>query len=80
MAVMCYVYLDVLNWLITLPTDALISQATALTATVKGAMPRACTVWLGHEKQSQKFLLNLAQFRGSGVRPSCHHAAAYTPF
>jgi hypothetical protein len=37
MAVMCYVYLDVLNWFMTLPSDAMTSQATALTATVTGA-------------------------------------------
>ena len=76
MGVMCCAYRDVLKWSMTLPPDAMTSQATALTATVTGAF----AVWLGHEKSSQKFLLNLAQFRGSGVRPSCHHAAAYTPF
>ena len=80
MAVVCYVYLDVLNWLMTLPTDAMISQATALTATAKGAMSGACKVWLRHVKQSKKFLLNLAQFRCSGVRPSWRHAATNKPF
>ena len=75
-----YSNLDVLNWFITLPPEAMTSLATALTATVTGAMTGAFAVWLEHEKQSQEFLLNLAQFRGSGVRPSCHHAAAYTPF
>ena len=37
MAVMRYAYLDVLNWFMTLPSDAMTSQATALTATVTGA-------------------------------------------
>ena len=38
MAVMCYAYLDVLNWFITLAPEAMTSQATALTATVTGAI------------------------------------------
>jgi len=50
MAVMCYAYLDVLNWFMTLPPEAMTSQATALTATVTGAMTGAFAVWLGHEK------------------------------
>ena len=56
------------------------SLATALTATVTGAMTGAFAVWLEHEKQSQEFLLNLAQFRCSGVRPSWRHAATNKPF
>ena len=32
MAVMCYTYLDVLNWFMRLPPDAMTSQNTALTA------------------------------------------------
>ena len=35
MAVMCYAYLDVLNWFMTLPPEA---------------MTGAFAVWLGHEK------------------------------
>lgn len=50
MAVMTYAYLDVLNWFMSLPTEAMTSQATALTATVTGAMTGAFAVWLGHEK------------------------------
>ena len=50
MAVMCYAYLDVLNWFMTLLPVALTSQATALTVTVTGAMTGAFTVWPGHEK------------------------------
>ena len=50
MAAMCYAYLDVLNWFMTLPQEAMTYQATALTATVTGAMTGAFAVWLGHEK------------------------------
>ena len=42
--------LDVLNWFMTLPPETMTSQATALTATVTGAMIGALTVWLGHER------------------------------
>ena len=34
----------------TLRPEAMTSQATALTATVTGAMTGAFAVWLGHEK------------------------------
>ena len=50
MAVMCYTYLDVLNWFMTLPPEAMTSQATALTATVREAMTGAFAAWLEHEK------------------------------
>ena len=50
MAVLCYAYLEILNWFVTLPLEAMKSQATALTATVTGAMTGAFAVWLGHEK------------------------------
>ena len=50
MAVMTYAYIDVLNWFMALPPEAMTSQATALTATVTGAMTGAFAVWLGHEK------------------------------
>ena len=50
MAVMCYAYLEILNWFVTLPLEAMTSQATALTPTVTGAMTGAFAVWLGHEK------------------------------
>ena len=43
-------YLDVLNCFMTLPPEAMTSQATALTATVRGAMTGAFIVWLGHAK------------------------------
>ena len=48
MPVMTYAYIDVLNWFMDLPPDAMTSQATALTATVTGAMTGAFAVWLGH--------------------------------
>ena len=50
MAVMCYTYLDVLNWFMTLPPEAMTSQATALTATVREAITGAFAAWLEHEK------------------------------
>ena len=50
MAVMTYAYIDVLNWFMALPPESMTSQATALTATVTGAMTGAFAVWLGHEK------------------------------
>ena len=59
MAVMCYAYLDVLNWFVTLPPEAMTSQATALTATVTGAMIGAFAVWLGHEVRNKVYILAL---------------------
>ena len=50
MGVMCCAYRDVLKWFMTLPPDAMTSQATPLTATVTGAMTGAFAVWPGHEK------------------------------
>ena len=50
MAVMCYAYRDVLKWFMRLPPEAITSQATALTATVTGAMTSAFAVCLGYEK------------------------------
>ena len=50
MLVMTYMYYEVLWWFMDLPPDAMTSQATALTATVTGAMTGAFAVWLGHEK------------------------------
>ena len=48
--VMFYAYRDFLNWFMKLPPEAMTSQATALTATVTGAMTGAFAVWLGHKK------------------------------
>jgi hypothetical protein len=50
MLVMTWMYIEVLFWFMSLPPDAMTSQATALTATVTGAMTGAFAVWLGHEK------------------------------
>ena len=50
MMVMTYMYIHVLFWFMSLPPDFMTSQATALTATVTGAMTGAFAVWLGHEK------------------------------
>ena len=50
MGVMTWMYIEVLHWFMSLAPEAMTSQATALTATVTGAMTGAFAVWLGHEK------------------------------
>jgi len=50
MFVMTWMYIEVLFWFMELSPEAMTSQATALTATVTGAMTGAFAVWLGHEK------------------------------
>lgn len=50
MAVMTWMYVEVLFWFMALSPESMTSQATALTATVTGAMTGAFAVWLGHEK------------------------------
>ncbi len=50
MAIMCIMYIRVIEWFMSLPQDEVSTQATALTATVTGAMTGAFAVWLGHEK------------------------------
>lgn len=50
MAVMTFMYVEVLYWFMGLSAESMTSQATALTATVTGAMTGAFAVWLGHEK------------------------------
>ena len=50
MTEMCYAYLDISNWFMTLRPEAMTSQATALTATGTGAMKDAFAVWLEHQK------------------------------
>ena len=50
MLVMTIMYIQVLHWFMDLSPEAMTSQATALTATVTGAMTGAFAVWLGHEK------------------------------
>jgi len=50
MLVMTLMYVDVLRWFMCLPPDAMTSQATALTATVTGAMTGAFACWLSSEQ------------------------------
>jgi len=50
MAVMTWMYCEVLWWFMSLPPDAMTSQATALTATVSGTFTGGFAAWLGHEK------------------------------
>tara|TARA_R110002074_G_scaffold350041_2_gene520857 strand:- start:277 stop:483 length:207 start_codon:yes stop_codon:yes gene_type:complete len=50
MLVMTWMYIEVLFWFMSLSSGDMTSQATALTATVTGAMTGAFAVWLGHEK------------------------------
>ena len=50
MGVRTWMYIEVLYWFMALSPEAMTSQATALTATVTGAMTGAFAVWLGHEK------------------------------
>ena len=52
MFVMTVMYIRVIEWFMALPPDAMSSQATALTATVTGAMTGAFAVWLGSEGKS----------------------------
>ena len=50
MLVMTVMYIRVIEWVMSLPQDVVSTQATALTATVTGAMTGAFAVWLGSEK------------------------------
>lgn len=50
MAVMLWMYVEVLYWFMALPQDEVSTQATALTATVTGAISGAFGLWLGHEQ------------------------------
>ena len=50
MLIMTLMYIRVIEWFMSLPPDAMTSQATALTATVTGALTGAFAVWLGNEK------------------------------
>ena len=52
MAIMTYMYIHVLLWFMETHDKGLVTpEATALTATVTGAMTGAFAVWLGHEKE-----------------------------
>ena len=50
MLVMTLMYIRVIEWFMSLPPEAMTSQATALTATVTGALTGAFAVWLNNEK------------------------------
>ena len=50
MLVMTVMYIRVIEWFMSLPQDVFSTQATALTATVTGALTGAFAVWVGHEK------------------------------
>ena len=50
MLVMTIMYVRVIEWFMSLPQDVVSTQATALTATVTGAMTGAFAVWLGSER------------------------------
>ena len=50
MLVMTIMYIRVIEWFMSMPQDVVSTQATALTATVTGAMTGAFAVWLGSEK------------------------------
>ena len=49
MLVMTIMYIRVIEWFMSIPQDEVTSQATALTATVTGAMTGAFAIWLGKE-------------------------------
>ena len=50
MLVMTVMYIRVIEWFMSLTQGEVSTQATALTATVTGAMTGAFAVWIGHEK------------------------------
>ena len=50
MLVMTIMYIRVIEWFMSLPQDVVSTQATALKATVTGALTGAFAVWVGHEK------------------------------
>lgn len=50
MFVMTFMYIEVLYWFMSIPQESVTSQATALTATVTGAMTGSFAIWLNTEK------------------------------
>jgi len=50
MLVMTIMYIRVIEWFMSLPQGDVSTQATALTATVTGALTGAFAVWVGSEK------------------------------
>ena len=49
MLVMTVMYIRVIEWFMNIPMDIVTPEATALTATVTGAMTGAFGLWLGSE-------------------------------
>ena len=49
MLVMTFMYIRTLEWFMRIPMDTITPEATALTATVTGAMTGAFAVWLSSE-------------------------------
>jgi len=49
MFVMTVMYIRVIEWFMNIPMDIVTPEATALTATVTGAMTGAFGLWLGSE-------------------------------
>lgn len=51
MFVMTIMYIRVIEWFISLPPDLMTVEATAVTATVTGAMTGSFGLWLGSESK-----------------------------
>ena len=52
MLVMTVMYIRVIEWFMSIPMETVTPEATALTATVTGAMTGAFGLWLGNESKS----------------------------
>ena len=53
MLVMTFMYIRTLEWFMSIPMDTITPEATALTATVTGALTGAFAVWLNSEGKKQ---------------------------
>tara|TARA_R100001440_G_scaffold5048_3_gene11055 strand:+ start:4059 stop:4265 length:207 start_codon:yes stop_codon:yes gene_type:complete len=51
MLVMTVMYIRVIEWFMSIPMETVTPEATALTATVTGAMTGAFGLWLGSESK-----------------------------
>lgn len=51
MLVMTVMYIRVIEWFMSIPMETVTPEATALTATVTGAMTGAFGLWLGSENK-----------------------------
>lgn len=51
MLVMTIMYIRVIEWFMSIPMETVTPEATALTATVTGAMTGAFGLWLGSENK-----------------------------